>query len=102
MKKLFFTFIMTALVSVSFAQSYKYHIGWVRSEDDLEVKEYSYDENNLLIATYTEQKAGEEWYVRDSMTYDANRNITRLSAYQILQGDWYYANYCDRKTGVSI
>ena len=95
MKKLFFTFIMTALVSVSFAQSYKYHIGWVRSEDDLEVKEYSYDENNLLIATYTEQKAGEEWYVRDSMTYDANRNITRLSAYQILQGDWYYANYCD-------
>lgn len=96
MKKLICTIIMTALVGVTFAQNYKYHINWVRSNDNLEIKEYSYDENNFLIATYLESKSNsDEFYLRDTMTYDANGNITRLSAYQMVNGSWRYVNYCD-------
>ena len=84
---------MTA--TASFSQNYTHYLNSWYSDDLMESKEFSYDENYRLIADYWIDNVGEPITVRDSLEYDANGNVTKLSCHQILNGSWIYANYVE-------
>lgn len=95
MKKFLLSLIVIMTATVSFSQNYTHYLNSWYSDDLMESKEFSYDENYRLIADYWIDNVGEPITVRDSLEYDANGNVTKLSCHQILNGSWIYANYVE-------
>lgn len=95
MKKFLLSLIVIMTATASFSQNYTHYLNSWYSDDLMESKEFSYDENYRLIADYWIDNVGEPITVRDSLEYDANGNVTKLSCHQILNGSWIYANYVE-------
>lgn len=95
MKKLLLTLVVMMTAMMSFSQNYTHYLNSWYSDDLYETKEFYYDESYKLIADYWVDKVGEETSVRDSLEYDANGNVTKLSCHQLLNGEWIYANYVE-------
>lgn len=95
MKKILFALMVIMTATVSFSQNYTHYLDSWYSDDMMESKEFSYDENYRLIADYWIDNVGEPITVRDSLEYDANGNVTKLSCHQLLNGNWIYANYVE-------
>ncbi len=95
MKKLLLALVLILTATASFSQNYTHYLNSWYSDDLYETKEFYYDESYKLIADYWVDKVGEETSVRDSLEYDANGNVTKLSCHQLLNGEWIYANYVE-------
>lgn len=87
--------IMTAFSIAGFAQNVdkEYSLTEVRSSDYLEHKRYIYNEDLLMEATEILMEDGTE--VRDSLSYDAAKNVIKLDRYQYLNDNWTYVSYID-------
>ena len=74
--------------------NYSWKMTSFQTDDNYQLCQFSYDINHRLIA-YTDTVRG-EYYVVDSMTYDDNGNMVRLSGWQRLNGtlqNVYYIDY---------
>jgi len=95
MKKLLLTLVVVLTATTSFSQNYKYYLNSWYSDDLQESKEFYYDEDFKVVADYWFDYVGETTIVRDTLNYDANGNVLRLSCHQFLNNEWLYANYVD-------
>jgi len=96
MKKLLLTLVAIITATTSFSQNYTHYLNSAYSDDQMEVKEFYYDEDYRLIADYWQDLREGGMTLRDTLTYDENGNVTRLSAYQWYENSyWLYANYID-------
>lgn len=66
-------------------QSFTHYLTARISDDRFEKKSFSYDSQSRIICVF--DSAGTE-KVRDSIYYDANNNVTRVSGHQFLNGVW--------------
>lgn len=95
MKRFLLAIVVVLTATTSFSQNYTHYLNSWYSDDLMESKEYYYDEDYKLIADYWIDNVGEPITVRDSLEYDANGNVTKLSCHQLLNGNWIYANYVE-------
>lgn len=96
MKKLLLTLVAVLFATTSFSQNYKHYLFSAYSDDQMETKEFYYDEDYRMIADYWQDLREGGMTLRDSLAYDENGNVTRLSAYQWYDDSyWLYANYID-------
>lgn len=95
MKKLLLI-VMVMLSLQGFSQ--KYRVTSVYSADGMEVWDYNYsDATSTNLVSISENIFLEEPPLEciDSLFYDENGNITRLSTWQKIEGEWIYACYVD-------
>ncbi len=95
MKKLLLI-VMVMLSLQGFSQ--KYRVTSVYSADGMEVWDYNYsDATSANLVSISENIFLEEPPLEciDSLFYDENGNITRLSTWQKIEGEWIYACYVD-------
>ena len=81
--------------------NYSWKMTSFQTDDNYQLCQFSYDINHRLIA-YTDTVRG-EYYVVDSMTYDDNGNMVRLSGWQRLNGtlqNVYYIDYTYNEAGL--
>ena len=81
--------------------NYQWKMSIFYTDDDYQVCTFSYDADNRLLAM-SDEIAG-EYDVIDSMTYDANGNLIRLSGWQLLNGvrqNVYYIDYTYNEAGL--
>lgn len=95
MKKLLLILVLILTATTSFSQNYTHYLNSWYSDDLMETKEFYYDEDYKLIADYWIDNVSDPITVRDSLEYDANGNVTKLSCHQLLNGVWIYANYVE-------
>ncbi len=97
MKKIIVTIAAMTLLCAAFAQDpYTHRLSRAYSHDLYESKTFSYDDAGRLVSTLSQNNTGGGLTARDSLHYDANGNVSRLSVYQLMDdGSWLYANYCD-------
>jgi hypothetical protein len=97
MKRMLLVLLSIALTFGGFSQGTKlekiFVLSEVRASDDLEYEKYSYNDDMLLQAKKSLTDYGTE--LIDSLTYDAFNNNTKLSIYQLLNGNWTYVAYID-------
>ncbi|MGO3183916.1 MAG: T9SS type A sorting domain-containing protein [Aequorivita sp.] len=70
-----------------------YSLTEVRSSDDLEYEQYTYNSDMLLEATDILSEDGIQ--LIDSLSYDGSNNIIKLDKHQLLNGNWTYVSYID-------
>lgn len=96
MKKLLLTMVAILTATASFSQNYTHYLNNACSDDKLETKDFYYDNEYRLIADYWQDLREGGMTLRDTLTYDENGNVIKLSAYQWYENSyWLYANYID-------
>ena len=95
MKKTLLICITAAFSIAVFAQNVEkeYSLAEVRSSDDLEYERYTYNSDLLLEATDILFVDGIE--VKDSLTYDAAKNLIKLDKHKFLNGTWTHVAYIE-------
>ena len=97
MKRILLICISIILSGVGFSQSInqvkEFALTEIRSSDELEYEQYSYNENQLLESTTHLFEDGLR--IIDSLSYDEHNNIVKFDRYQLLYGEWKYVSYVD-------
>jgi len=79
--------------SQDFKQDKLYALSEVRSSDNLEIDQYSYNDEMQLRAAYSLTITGEN--LRDTLSYDEFNNIVKLDYYQLINNTWLHVSYID-------
>ena len=80
---------------------YRWKMNSFRTSDNYQLCSFSYDASHHLLAIRDSVRG--EYTVVDSMTYDANGNMVRLSGWQRLDGEMqnvYYIDYTYNEAGL--
>ena len=97
MKRVLLVFLSVSMTVAGFSQGfnreYSFKLAEIRSSDDLEFEQFSYNGDVLLQSVYTRTVDGEQ--LIDSLTYDAANNVVRVDYYQVLNNIWKYVSYID-------
>lgn len=97
MKKILLFCFCIAFTMAGFSQNNKenkeFVLTQVHSSDDMEYSQYTYNDDMLLQAKKALTVDGIQFI--DSLSYDEFNNISRLSTYQLLQGEWIYVYFID-------
>jgi len=97
MKRILLVFLSITLAVAGFSQGFNRDLNFklteIRSSDDVEFEQFSYNDDVLLQAVYTLTEYGIE--LIDSLSYDAANNIVKLDIYQLMDNVWKHVSYID-------
>jgi hypothetical protein len=97
MKNVLLITLLIACSTAGFSQGVKqdklFALSEVRSSDDYEYEQYTYNEDMLLQATETLTVDGTK--LIDSLWYDEFNNITKLDIHQRINNVWTYVSYIE-------
>lgn len=93
--------LLIALISITipcFAQrncnDFTHRISSIVSDDQLEMKEYSYNSNDQIVSVHENNQVS-FWEYIDSLYYDSDDNIIRINTYQFIKDNWLWVNYIE-------
>lgn len=97
MKRILLLLLSVSLAAAGFSQGFNremtFKLAEIRSSDEVELEQFSYNDDVLLQAVQTLTEYGIE--LIDSLTYDAAKNIVKLDIYQLMNGVWKHVSYID-------
>ncbi|GAB1404287.1 hypothetical protein DSECCO2_606510 [anaerobic digester metagenome] len=97
MKKLLLLSISFSWFALIYAQQNNpdkhFSLSEIRASDDLELQQFTYNKEMLMLTTYTLFSDGIE--LKDSLIYNDFNNVIKLDLYQFMNNTWAYVAYID-------